>query len=212
MKLGVYFSIDDLLLPNQPPLQIAKPPDVRLAIPYNERSWRPEGNSWQTFYPRNIVSSGKLPAITISQYHHVARDVVLDMMTAEWLDVEAIVQRALSGTSEEHPLGRNYFKFPNLLAYTRSNGLKIWRVGSRGYHALCIDAEGRLNLISLQSPGRDSSVGHDMADLTRELALPIRIDSISDILAFSDEAAKLAVQTEACEAGCCTRSVRIFGF
>lgn len=166
-------------------------PNATLKIPYNEHSQVQDADEWRILCPRNITNSYQVPVITLSEIEEG-----LDVMTFDWLDVEEIVQAVKSGAALSESRGRNIFNFAYPIAGT-SRTSKVWGIGSKGCHEVWIDHSDPdrsrvLNVVPLHKEGNN---------LWRPLRLPINIDRITDILAFSDEAAVVAVLTEACETG-----------
>lgn len=160
----------------------------------------------EIFCSRNITDTHQVSLITVFR-----TDEDLDVMTSEWIDVEEVVHAARSGTTQPSK-GRNILKYPGPIAST-SRTSKVWGIGSTGFHESWIDYSGDegsrvLNVVPLHSVGNDDSTNLS----SRPLHLPIAVDYVSEILAFCDEAAVIAVFTEACESGCCRPSVRFFDY
>lgn len=215
LEVDIYFNIRAVLISSEDarPLRIVQPSDATIKIPYKKRCQMEHGRTWQTQSARDVVDTGQIPIITTSRTL-----TNLDVMTSEWLDVEDLVRAAKSEHRVTQPLprGRNFFKHPSRVASSLQTS-HLWTIGSKGCHELFIDRPTpstgpKLNLVTLQSLGYDSKVGHDMSKRSRYLLLPISVDRIAEILAFCDEDAVLAVLTDACRTGCCPPSVLFFTY
>lgn len=144
------------------------------------------------------------------------------LMVDSRLDVDRLIQAVATDSNAivESESGRNSFLFARELRWSLS-GPQLPRVGSAGFQAFWMDIRcavphkppvRRLNLVTLQIPECDSAVGIDMTPFSRTLNVPINVERVMDILAFSDESAVLAVLTRPCMTGCCPRSTRFLHF
>lgn len=188
-------------------------PDATMKIPYKAHCQIPAADEWWNIGARNITNTRQIPLITRAR-----TDENLYLITSEWLDIEEIVQAVKLGNTAaiNRPRGRNFFQYLGPLALSEQTE-QLWCIGSKGCYEVWVDHLGpdntsRMNLVPMHAPDKDSSIGFDVSSLSRTLPVPLAMDSIVEIVAFSDEAAVIAVLTDTCESGCCGPSVRFFEY
>lgn len=213
--LYIYFDVSSLPQQHHPETPIARPPDSTICIPYHQDDVYAENKNWGTFHPRNAPNAARVSAVSLSRYQRYGERC--DMMTAQWLDVDDVIARikAEGSGSRFDRLRRNMYRFRHQTE-TAPDGSLLWRVSTRGYIACWVDKPAftrrAFHLVRLQCPERSPPLGWKLDKSEATIALPFDLESVTRVLAFCDETSTLALLTEACQSGCCSRSVRFMSF